>query len=53
MPLILTLLENEICMQVLCKSMAQLSRSPRPTFNGCQIVDESIADSLKNIFWKV
>ena len=53
MPLILTLLENEVPMQVLCENLAWISRAAPLTFNGFQIGNESIRDSHKNMFWKV
>ena len=49
MPLILSLLESELSLQVLCKNLAHTSRSPLPPFNGFQIVNESIRVSLKNV----
>ena len=49
MPLILSLLESELSLQVLCKNLAYISRSPLPTFNGFQIANESIRVSLKNM----
>ena len=53
MPLILTLLENEVSMQVLCENLAWISRAPPLTFNAFQIGNESIRDSHKNMFRKV